>query len=97
MMAMARGPLEEAAYALDYGQDRSTLSPEAQVMYDQLVMQDGEPRIGRLPGKEERKQAQQARRERLAVLHSSGVLDDDEFRAARHGSSAADDGTCCSH
>jgi hypothetical protein len=36
-MTTFSSPEAEAAYALDYGSDRSTLSPAAQVAYDRLT------------------------------------------------------------
>jgi hypothetical protein len=65
MMNMPMGPTEEAAYALDFGVNRSDLSPAAQEQYDQMV---ADQQAYRAPAerpltKEERKQARQARRE----------------------------------
>ena len=62
--AMARDPLEEAAYALDYGVSRSNLSLAAQIEYDRLVAAQAQYDRLKVPlTKEERKQAQQQRGE----------------------------------
>jgi hypothetical protein len=54
MMTVAKmKPDQEAAFALDYGSSRSSLSPEAQIVYDQLV--------------EERQRAQQERESLIAA------------------------------
>jgi hypothetical protein len=63
MMAMALTPQQEAAYALDYGVDRSKLRPEIQAEYDRLVGEGYLEERWRPRTKEERKEARQERSE----------------------------------
>jgi hypothetical protein len=65
MMAMALTPQQEAAYALDYGVDRSKLRPEIQAEYDRLVGEGYLEERWRPRTKEERKEERkEARQER---------------------------------
>jgi hypothetical protein len=43
-------PTQEATYALAYGSSRSSLTPEAQAVYDRLVAEGGDPAFALLAG-----------------------------------------------